>query len=228
MAEAVLGLVRGDTPLRKGLLGLLQHVWQVVGVDVVEHVHRANDLLGVVAEHPLEGGARVPQGAVGVDYRDDLRGVLHDRAQPAVVFPGRPAVMPGLIGTTMRGTVTAVVPVSIRGVNVSLPPLAPLPMSSIPLGPGEGLPRRPSRPNLTVGLQALYHHIPLGLVLPEVTEELFLLGMVLTNSFQASLYPTIYIVWIKGQPEVEDLPIVAMVVPDSCPAGEALFPSPTG
>ena len=136
--------------------------------------------------------------------------------------------MPGLISTTMRGTITAVVPVSIRGVNVSLPPLAPLPMSSIPLGPGEGLPWRPSHPNLTVGLQALYHHIPLGLVLPEVTEELFLLGMVLTNSFQAPLYPTIYIVWIKGQPEVEDLPVVTMVVPDSCPAGEALFPSPTG
>jgi hypothetical protein len=51
--------------------------------------------------------------------------------------------------------------------------------------------------------------------------------MVLSNSFQASLYPTIYIVWIKGQPEVEDLPIVAVIVPDSCPAGETLFPSPT-
>jgi hypothetical protein len=50
--------------------------------------------------------------------------------------------------------------------------------------------------------------------------------MVLTNSFQAPLYPTIDMVWIKGQPEVEDLPIVAVVVPDSCPAREALFPPP--
>jgi hypothetical protein len=47
--------------------------------------------------------------------------------------------------------------------------------------------------------------------------------MVLSNSFQASLYPTIYIVWIKGQPKVENLPIVA----DCRPSGETLFPSPT-
>ena len=87
---------------------------------------------------------------------------------------------------------------------------------------------RSSRPHLTVGLEAFYHHIPLGLVLPEITEELFLLEIVLSNSLQASLYPTLYIVWIKGQPEIEDLPIVAVVVADGCPAGEALFPSPTG
>ena len=87
---------------------------------------------------------------------------------------------------------------------------------------------RPSCPNLTVGLRALYHHISLSLVLPEVPEELFLLGVVLSNSLQASLYPTIYIVWIKGQPEVEDLPIVTMVVTDSCPAREALVSFPTG
>jgi hypothetical protein len=31
-----------------------------------------------------------------------------------------------------------------------------------------------------------------------------------------------------GLPEIEDLPIVAVVVPDSCPARETLFPSPTG
>jgi hypothetical protein len=65
----------------------------------------------------------------------------------------------------------------------------------------------------------------MGLLIPEVSEELFLLRVVLTNSFKASLYPTLYIVWIKGQPEVEDLPIVAVVVPDSCPAGKALFPT---
>ena len=125
MAEAVLGPVRGDTPCRKGLLGLLQHVWQVLGVDVVEHVYLANDLLWVVAKHPLEGGACVSQGTIRIDYRDVLRRILYDRSQPAVVLPGRSAIMPGLIGTAMRGTVTAVVPVSIRGVNVSLPAAGP-------------------------------------------------------------------------------------------------------
>ena len=85
---------------------------------------------------------------------------------------------------------------------------------------------RSSRPDLTVGLEALYHHLPLGLVFPEVTEESLLLGMVLSNSFQAPLYPTIYVVWIKGQPEIEDLSIVAVVVPDSCPAREGLVSSP--
>src|SRR3954454_23578882 len=87
-------------PSERAFLGLLQHVWQVFGVDVVEHVHLANDLLWVVAEHLPEGGACVPQSAVGIDYRDVFRGILHDRAQPAVVFSGHPAVMPGLIGTT--------------------------------------------------------------------------------------------------------------------------------
>src|SRR5918995_2908689 len=102
MTEAVLGLVRSDTPLRKDLLGLLQHVWQVVRVDVVEHVHLANDLLWVVAKHPPEGGASVSQGAIGIDYRDVFRRILCDRSQPAVVFPGRHAFMPGLIGTAIR------------------------------------------------------------------------------------------------------------------------------
>jgi hypothetical protein len=106
--------------------------------------------------------------------------------------------------------------------------LAPLPVSSIPLGPGEGLPQRPSRPDLAVGLQALYHYLPLSLVIPEVTEELLLLRVVLTNPLQASLYPTIYIVRIKCQPEVEYLPIVAVVVTDCRPARETLFPSPPG
>jgi hypothetical protein len=31
--------------------------------------------------------------------------------------------------------------------------------------------RRPACPNLAVGLEALYHHFPLGLILPEVPEE---------------------------------------------------------
>ena len=30
--------------------------------------------------------------------------------------------------------------------------------------------RRSSRPDLTVGLEAFYHYLPLGLVLPQVTE----------------------------------------------------------
>jgi hypothetical protein len=87
---------------------------------------------------------------------------------------------------------------------------------------------RPSRPDLTVGLEAIYHHLPLGLVLEEVTEELFLIWIVLSNPLQASLYPTLHVVWIKCQTEVVDLPIVAVIVPNSCPAREALFPSPTG
>jgi hypothetical protein len=85
---------------------------------------------------------------------------------------------------------------------------------------------RPSHPDLTVGLQALYHHIPLGLLLEEVTEELFLIRMVLADPLQATLYPTLHVVWIKCQPEVEDFSVVTMVVTDSCPARETLFPSP--
>jgi hypothetical protein len=42
--------------------------------------------------------------------------------------------------------------------------------------------RRPARPDLAVGLEALKDNISLAIVLPEVTEELFLLGMVLTDS----------------------------------------------
>jgi hypothetical protein len=86
--------------------------------------------------------------------------------------------------------------------------------------------RRPSRPHLTVGLEAFYHHIPLGLVIPEVTEESFLLRVVLTNSLQTSLDPTLYVPLVESQAKIEDLPIVAVVVTDSCPAREALFPSP--
>ncbi len=52
--------------------------------------------------------------------------------------------------------------------------------------------------------------------------------MVLSNSLQASLYPTIDVVWIKDQPKVEDLPIVAVVVSDCRPAGEGLVSAPTG
>jgi hypothetical protein len=33
------------------------------------------------------------------------------------------------------------------------------------------VPRGSARPDLAVGLEAIYHHLPLGLILPEVTEE---------------------------------------------------------
>jgi len=36
---------------------------------------------------------------------------------------------------------------------------------------------RPSPPHLTVRLEAFYHHLPLRLVLPEVSEDLFLIRM---------------------------------------------------
>ncbi len=86
---------------------------------------------------------------------------------------------------------------------------------------------RPSRPDLTVGLEAFYHHIPLSLVIPEVTEELFLIRIILEDPLQTSLDPTIHVVWIKGQPKVEDLRVVAVIVTDSCPARETIFPSIT-
>jgi hypothetical protein len=46
-------------------------VREVVGVDVVEDVHLADRLLGVVAQGLPPGGVGVAQGAVGV-HGDDL------------------------------------------------------------------------------------------------------------------------------------------------------------
>src|ERR687893_1274340 len=122
--EAVLGLVGSDTPLSEGLLGLLQHMGEIFRVDVVEHVHRANCLIEIVAEHPLEGGVCVPQSAVEVHYRDELRGVLHNRAQPPVVVPRLTVRRRGSI-CMMRGTVTGVASLLSRGVHVSLPVTGP-------------------------------------------------------------------------------------------------------
>jgi hypothetical protein len=51
--------------------------------------------------------------------------------------------------------------------------------------------QRPARPYLTVGPEALYHHIPLGLVFPEIPKDLFLIWIVLTNSLQTSFYLTL-------------------------------------
>jgi hypothetical protein len=38
---------------------------------------------------------------------------------------------------------------------------------------------RPPSPDLTVSLEALYDHIPLGFILPEIPKQLFLLGLIL-------------------------------------------------
>jgi hypothetical protein len=88
--------------------------------------------------------------------------------------------------------------------------------------------RGSSRPDLTVGLEAIYHHIPLSLVLPKVSEDLFLIWIVLTDPFQATLDPTLDVGRIESQTKVEDLSIVSMVLADGGPACEALVSSPTG
>ena len=66
------------------------------------------------------------------------------------------------------------------------PPLVPPTNPSIPLGPGERLSRRSPRSDLAVGLEAFYQHLPLDLVILEVTEARFPLGVVLADSLQAS------------------------------------------
>ena len=52
----------------------------------------AHPLLGAVPEHPLDGRARVAHRALGVEYGDDVGGVLHQRPEP------RPAPAQGLLG----------------------------------------------------------------------------------------------------------------------------------
>jgi hypothetical protein len=47
--------------------------------------------------------------------------------------------------------------------------------------------RWPPCPHLTVCLEAIYHHLPLSLILPEVSEDVFLIRIILTDSFQAAL-----------------------------------------
>jgi hypothetical protein len=47
---------------------------------VIQHVHGADHLFGIVAQRPLPGGTREHQGTVVVYYRDDIKGVLQDRA----------------------------------------------------------------------------------------------------------------------------------------------------
>jgi hypothetical protein len=42
-------------------------------------------------------------------------------------------------------------------------------------------PRRSSRTDLTVRLEAFYHHLTLSLVLPEIPGDLLLFGIILTD-----------------------------------------------
>jgi hypothetical protein len=44
-----------------------------------------------------------------------------------------------------------------------------------------------TRPDLYFDLEAVEHHLPLGLVLPEVPKEPFLFGVVLADPLQAAL-----------------------------------------
>jgi hypothetical protein len=72
--------------------------------------------------------------------------------------------------------------------------------------------RRSHRSVLTVGPEAFYHHIPLGLVIPEVPEELLLIRIILTNPLKASLYPTLYVPLVESQTEIEHFCVVTMIV----------------
>jgi hypothetical protein len=53
--------------------------------------------------------------------------------------------------------------------------------------------QRPPRPDRTVSLEAIYHHLPLSLVLPEISEYIFLLGIILSDPLQASLNEAFYV-----------------------------------
>jgi hypothetical protein len=59
---------------------LFQEAGQIFGMYVIQHVHGADHLFGIVAQRPLPGGTREHQGTVVVYYRDDIKGVLQDRA----------------------------------------------------------------------------------------------------------------------------------------------------
>jgi len=72
----------------------------------------------------------------------------------------------------MGGTFTEVTSLPIRGVHVSLSGgEATASVKYTARGRDEGLPWRPTCPDFAVGLEALCHHIPLGLVPEEVPEE---------------------------------------------------------
>ena len=42
---------------------------------------------------------------------------------------------------------------------------------------------RPPRPDLAVGLETVKHHLPLGLILPKVPEESFLIRIILITCY---------------------------------------------
>ncbi len=87
---------------------------------------------------------------------------------------------------------------------------------------------RPSRPDFAVSLEAVDHQIPLGLVLPEVPEELFLFGVVLPYALKTPLDKPLDVGGVQGQAQAENLAVVAVVVADGRPPGEAFFSSPAG
>ena len=61
-----------------------------------------------------------------------------------------------------------------------------------------------------------------------VHQGLHLIRIILADPLQTSLHEALDVLLVECQTEVEDLPVLAVVVTDSCPAREALFPSPTG
>jgi hypothetical protein len=67
----------------------------------------------------------------------------------------------------------------------------------------------------------------MGLLIPEVSEELFLIRVILADPLQTSLHEALDVLLVESQAKIEDLRVVTMVVTDGCPAREALFPSPT-
>jgi len=67
---------------------------------------------------------------------------------------------------------------------------------------------RPPHPHHTIGLEAIYHQIPLSLVLPEVTEVLFLFGVVFSYPLQAALYEALDVILVESQGEMS-LPLLA-------------------
>ena len=50
-----------------------------------------------------------------------------------------------------------------------------------------------SHSDLTICLEAIYHYLSLSLVLPEISEYLFLLWVVLSYPLQAALNPAVHI-----------------------------------
>src|SRR5215207_9774009 len=63
---------------------LLEVLWAYVVEDALAH-----QVFGVVARHPLDRRADVAYGAVGVDHRDDVGGVLHQGAEALLALMKR-------------------------------------------------------------------------------------------------------------------------------------------